>query len=130
MPNDISVDISSIAPGETLTLNDIEFIAYGTDISNSIIGVMNKADGSTLCDFAIEFEMPVFGLEFDNQPIPGNEFQPSLLITNFTRGSYADVSIELLTLSDGATISANGSDQLFSLLPFSASTNEINYKNQ
>ena len=127
VPNDISVDISSIAPGETLTLNDIEFIAYGTDISNSIIGVMNKADGSTLCDFAIEFEMPVFGLEFDNQPIPGNEFQPSLLITNFTRGSYADVSIELLTLSDGATISANGSDQLFSLLPFSTSTNEINY---
>ena len=127
IPDVIDIELPALEPGDMVTLDNVEFTAYGTDISNSIIGVITKEDGSTLCDFAIDFEMPVFGLEFDNQPIPGNEFQPSLLITNFTEGSYSDVSIELLTLSDGATISANGSDQLFTLSPFVTSIHEINY---
>ena len=128
VPNMINVDIPSAEPDETVTLNGIEIIAYGTDISNSIIGVITKEDGSTLCDLAIDIEMPVFGIEFNDQPEPGDEFQPNLSITNYTQGTYSEVSIQLTALSEGSTVSVNGSsDQFSSFTPFVSSIHETNY---
>ena len=62
IPDVIDIELPALEPGDMVTLDNVEFTAYGTDISNSIIGVITKEDGSTLCDFAIDFEMPVFGL--------------------------------------------------------------------
>ena len=128
VPSMFNVNIPTSEPGETVTINGIEITAYGTDVSNAVIGVINSEDGSTLCDLAIDIEMPVFEIEFTEQPEPGDEFQASLSVVNFTQGNYSVVSIQLTPLSEGATLSVNGSsEQLSSFNPFESSLHETNY---
>ena len=79
-------------------------------------------------DFAIDLEMPVFNIEFTGEVSPGDQFQPELLITNYTGGIYSDVSIQISELSEGANVvfdDALGYSSSFD--SFESSTHQTNY---
>ncbi|MEC7735815.1 MAG: C25 family cysteine peptidase [Candidatus Neomarinimicrobiota bacterium] len=128
VPNSINVEIPSIMPGETTTISNIEIVAYGTDISHTISGTIADGGGNTFSKFAIDVELPVFEISFENQPLPGSEFEPTLSMTNYSPGTYTGVWLELSALSDGAEVTLNvASDLLADFAPFSTISNATNY---
>ena len=73
-------------------------------------------------------EMPVFGVEFINQPAPGTGFQPELLITNFSSGDYVGVWLQISALSDGVDVVLDGSsDQFSNFAAFESSNHGTNF---
>ena len=128
-PSMIDIDIPPLQPGSSTTISDIDLISYGVDVGSSIVGNLSyNTDIERIFDFAIEFEMPVFNIQFENQPEPNSEFQPELYITNLSSGEYADIWIELSVLSDGAeTILNNASGPLSSFSSFESSIHVPNY---
>ena len=129
LPSSVDIEVPSLAEGETMTIEDVEIIAYDTDVGNSFIGNLSyDNDMEITCDFSIEIEMPVFDIEFENQPVPGSEFDPQLTITNYSGGYYHDIWLEIVALSDGAEVSQNSaSDQYSDFLAFASSTHGTNY---
>ena len=129
LPSSIEIEVPSLAEGETTTIEDIEITVYDTDVGHSIIGNLSyNTDMEIVCDFAIDMEMPVFGVEFINEPSPGTEFQPELLITNFSSGDYVGVWLQISALSDGADVVLNGASNQFSdFTAFESSNHSTNF---
>ena len=129
LPSSIDIEVPSLAEGEATTIEDIEITVYDTDVSNSVIGNLSyNTDMEIICDFAIDMEMPVFGVEFINQPAPGTGFQPELLITNFSSGDYVGVWLQISALSDGVDVVLDGSsDQFSNFAAFESSNHGTNF---
>ena len=127
-PNLFSLDIPSIPANSSLNLSPVEFICYSADIGESVIASLQNSDGDNLFNFAVKIEKPVFGIKFTDPVLPGSEFSPSFLITNYSDGSYNDVSLNLSLVSEGASISLDETSNLLSnFSPFSSATHETNY---
>ena len=128
-PSSMGIDIPSIEAGGSILIEDLVITVYGTDIGNSILGNLSfNGDAELIYDFVIGTEIPVFGIEFANDPMPGDEIQPELLITNYTSGYYDDVWIHISELSDGTTIVLDeASDHYSSFTPFETSYHQSNY---
>jgi len=129
LPSTIDIDVPFLAEGETTTIEDVEIIVYDADVGNSLMGNLSyNNDMEITCDFAIEIEMPVFHMEFENQPVPGSEFEPQLTITNYSGGYYHDIWLEIVPLSEGAEVFQDGSSDLYSdFTAFASSTHGTNY---
>ena len=129
VPSSINIDIPLLEPGQSTTISDIELISYGTDVGSYVIGNLSyNTDMERMFDFAIDFEMPVFSIQFQNQPGPGTEFQPELYITNLSSGEYSEVWLEISVLSAGAEVTLNdASVQLSNFSSFESSTQVPNY---
>ena len=113
-PNSFSVDISAIASGGIESLNSIEFRAYSTSVESALQGQLNDQNGNKICEFALEVELPVFDVSFENDVSPNSDFEPTLSITNFSNAIYSGIWISVLALSEGATVTLNSGSDLFS----------------
>ena len=128
-PSSINIDVPAIEANQTALLEGMEITTYNTDIGNSILGNLSlNGDMEITFDFAIDLEMPVFNIEFTGEVSPGDQFQPELLITNYTSGIYSDVSIQISELSEGANVifdDALGYSSSFD--SFESSSHQTNY---
>ena len=113
-PNSFSVDVSAIASGGIESLNSIEFRAYSTSVESALQGQLNDQNGNKICEFALEVELPVFDVSFENNVSPNSDFEPALSITNFSNAIYSGIWISILALSEGATVTLNSGSDLFS----------------
>ena len=113
-PNSFSVDVSAIASGGIESLNSIEFRAYSTSVESALQGQLNDQNGNKICEFALEVELPVFDVSFENDVSPNSDFEPTLSITNFSNAIYSGIWISVLALSEGATVTLNSGSDLFS----------------
>ena len=113
-PNSFSVDVSAIASGGIESLNSIEFRAYSTSVESALQGQLNDQNGNKICEFALEVELPVFDVSFENNVSPNSDFEPALSITNFSNAIYSGIWISVLALSEGATVTLNSGSDLFS----------------
>ena len=78
-------------------------------------------------DFAIEIEMPLFEVSFENNVSPNSTFDPTLLVTNFSDATYSDIWLKISCL-EGATVTLNGSSDQFSTFSgFETSSQGTNY---
>ena len=82
-----------MTPGELVNINDIQFTAYNTEISNSILAVINNGI-QDIATFSIAYEIPVFDISFENNPEPNSSFPASLFINNYSNSKYDDVFIK------------------------------------
>ena len=128
VPSSIDIDIPSLAAGETTIIGDIELISYNTDVSNFIIGNLSyNTDMEIIFDFAIDIEMPLFEVSFENNVSPNSTFDPTLLVTNFSDATYSDIWLKISCL-EGATVTLNGSSDQFSTFSgFETSSQGTNY---
>ena len=128
LPNLFPIEIPSISPNSSVILPPIMFTCYGTNVGESVIGKIQDSDGFTLFTFAIEVEKSVFGIDFIDSGLPSSILNPELLITNYSGGSYDDIKILLTPISEGASVSSNGSSNLTSsFVPFESSTHQTSY---
>ena len=112
------IDISNIGPATI----------YEPYYSNVVDSEVEKYTGSRIGDFAIEFELPVFDISFENNVSPSSDFDPTLSITNFSNTIYADIWISISSLVEGATVTLdNASDIHSTFSPFSTVSTSINY---
>ncbi len=126
-PSSIELEIPELTVGESTSIENIGATAIDIDENDAIIGSLLLNDGSSY-DFAINIELPVFGIEFINQPAPSSEFQPELRITNYSFGDYSDVLIEISELSDGSTVIENSTLDYYSdFPPFEETEQSTNY---
>ena len=128
LPNLFSLNIPSISPNSSIVLPSLNYTCYGTNVGGKILAKIQDENGLTLFTFAIEIEEPAFGIEFTDSGVPDSEFSPDLFITNYSKGFYDGVSIEISPVSDGASVSLSGSsDLLSSFSPYGSTTQETNY---
>ena len=128
LPNLFSLDIPSISPNTSLELPSVNYTCYGTNVGGNILAKIQDGNGITLFTFAIEIDVPVFGIEFVDSGVPESEFSPDLLVTNYSEGFYEDVWVDISPLSEGASVSLNGSSNILSnFSPFGSISREINH---
>ena len=128
-PNIINIEIPNMTPGELVNINDIQFTAYNTEISNSILAVINNGI-QDIATFSIAYEIPVFDISFENNPEPNSSFPASLFINNYSNSKYDDVFIKITGISDGALTSLNETLILSEISPFEFGTQSTNYNIQ
>jgi hypothetical protein len=128
-PNIINIEIPNMTPGELVNINDIQFTAYNTEISNSILAVINNGI-QDIATFSIAYEIPVFDISFENNPEPNSSFPAYLFINNYSNSKYEDVFIKITGISDGALTSLNETLILSDISPFEFSTQSTNYNIQ
>ena len=127
-PDAFSISIPQISVGSTATLSSIEFVIYNVDAGQGILGILNDENGNQVCEFVVGIEMPVFGMSFENSASPNSEIVPSLSISNYSSGTYNDVSIDFHQYVNGAEVSfITGSDISSNFSPFSTANHETNY---
>ncbi len=127
-PSTIDINVPSIGVGQTVMISDIEVTSFGADVSNYLTAYLAyNGDMNVEFNFAIELEIPVFAIEFLDQPEPGSEFVPEFMITNFSGGNYEGVAIELSPLSEGASVINQDNGSYLNLPSFGSSNYLTNY---
>ena len=128
VPNNIVVDVPSILANSFFVLDGIQFYCLGMDVGQGITGQFQDANSNIIFNFVVNIEQPIFEIEFENQVSPDSEFQPSLLVTNYSDASYSNVSIEISSLSGGSSVLFNEGSNIFSnFLPFESLSHATNY---
>jgi len=128
VPNNIAIDVPSVSANSISELESIQFVCYGLDMGQGIIGKLQDNNENIICNFIVNIEQPVFGIEFENQVSSNAVFEPNLLITNYSRGSYTDIFLEISAQSDGAEVILNGSSYILSSFSsFQTSSHVTNY---
>ena len=127
-PNYFDIQIPSLEPGELFSLSDLEMAVYGFDFANSIIGNLNDSEGNNILKVNINCVRPLFISTFANDGLPNSLFEPSLEVSNYSKGNYSDLYIKLSLISDGGSIIENNNyDLLSSFSSFNTSMETLNY---
>ncbi|MFL3008767.1 MAG: C25 family cysteine peptidase [Candidatus Neomarinimicrobiota bacterium] len=127
-PNYFDIQIPSLEPGELFSLSDLEMAVYGFDFANSIIGNLDDSEGNNILKVNINCVRPLFISTFVNDGLPNSLFEPSLEVSNYSKGNYSDLYIKLSLISDGGSIIENNNyDLLSSFSSFNTSMETLNY---
>ena len=127
-PNSFSVNIPALSANESTTLSSIEFVIYGADVGQGVLGILNDVNGNKIVEFVVDLEMPTFDINFENSVSPSTTIDPSLTISNFCDATYSGILISIETLSGGATVTLNGASDVFSsFAPFQTLSHGTNY---
>jgi hypothetical protein len=127
-PNYLDIQVPSLEPGESFSLSDLVLTVYGFDFGNSIIGNLNDSEGNNILKVNINFLKPFFIPKFVNEGLPNSLFDPSIEVSNYSKGNYSDLYIRLSMISQGGSVIENNNYNLFSsFTSFNTSLENINY---
>ena len=127
-PYDFEIEVPSITAGGSATLGPIGFSIYEPLHGSTVVGRLDDPEGNKIGSIALEVELPVFDISFENDVSPNSDIDPTLSIVNFSNTTYSDIWISISSLVEGATIGLDdGSDIYSTFPPFSTVSTGVNY---
>ena len=96
------LDFPAMNVGETIIISDIgPAVLYEPHYGNIVDGEVEKSNGSKIGDFAIEFELPVFDISFENTSVtPNSTIEPVLSIKSYSNVAYNDIWVNISCMND------------------------------
>ena len=127
-PYDFEIEVPSIPAGGSATLDPIGFSIHEPLHGSTVVGRLDDPEGNKIGSIALEVELPVFDISFENDVSPNSGLDPTLSVVNFSNTTYSDIWISISSLVEGATIILDdGSDIYSTFPPFSTVSTGVNY---